>query len=151
MTLGLTVTLMQNHVIRRVDSSTGDVSTLAGCVQDCGAKAGYADGPGSLAKFNVPMSVAFAPDDAWLVVADRDNHVIRKVDLGTLRVSTLAGLQARPAGILWRDGISSEAVFNSPNGVSIDPMPVSQHPKCAKPKCAKHARSTTYICNMQLS
>jgi|GEM_PF-873542 len=86
------------------------VSTLAGSGVD-----GFADGPGSEAQFANPQGMAI--DTAGnLYVADNWNNRIRKITpLG--EVSTLAG---NGEGGLVND-IGSNAEFNSPEGIAIDP------------------------------
>jgi sugar lactone lactonase YvrE len=76
---------VKNHIIRRV-TATGVVTTLAGTA---GAP-GSTDGTGTAARFNNPSGVAL--DGAGNVyVADRNNHVIRKITTeGT--ITTIAGM-----------------------------------------------------------
>lgn len=71
-----------NHKVRTVDPSTGQVSTVAGT-----GKAGLADGPGSAAQLNEPAGVSAAK--GTLYIADTNNSVVRLLDEGTGRVSTL--------------------------------------------------------------
>jgi hypothetical protein len=52
-------------------------------------EAGYRDGPFADAMFREPQGVTLAGD--MLIVADRGNHAIRMVDLGTGSVATMAG------------------------------------------------------------
>lgn len=54
-----------------------------------GGKKGLQDGSLSEARFNSPQGMAFVGED--LYVADTENHVIRKVDLKSSLVSTVAG------------------------------------------------------------
>lgn len=103
-----------NHLIRKI-SNTGLVSTLAGGLG--ATAAGYLDGQGTAAKFNLPRSVAL---DSFgnLYVADRYNNLIRKITTGGL-VSTLAGgVGGTTAG--YADGMDTTATFNNPNGVTVD-------------------------------
>ncbi|MGY5114715.1 NHL domain-containing thioredoxin family protein [Streptomyces sp. 900105755] len=51
---------------------------------------GFADGTGDTAAFNEPQGLALL-DDGSLVVADTVNHALRRLDLVTGEVSTLAG------------------------------------------------------------
>lgn len=89
----------------------GAITILAG-----GDKVGYADGRGGEARFNLPTSVALAPDGS-LYVSDTWNHSIRKVASdGT--VTTLAG--NRQEG--FSDGKGSEAMLNGPQGLAVDPQ-----------------------------
>jgi sugar lactone lactonase YvrE len=77
---------MQNHLIRRVDSRTKTISTIAGT-----GKGGYAgdDGPATTAQFNRPHSIVLHGEN--LYVADIGNHRIRKIDLVSGTVSSIAG------------------------------------------------------------
>lgn len=101
-----------NSVIRQVDPATAVVTTLAGGLPSRGA----VDGLGEDARFFSPR--ALARDAAGnYYVADRDNHLIRKIDpAGT--VSTLAGL-AGQAGA--QDGVGAGARFNQPAGIAVTP------------------------------
>ena len=89
---GWVVVDRNNHAIRRVDGATGMVSTLAG-----GAGRGYSDGVGAEARFNFPCGVALCPGGGAWLVADYNNHRIRRVAAdGT--VTTVAGSGAAAAG-----------------------------------------------------
>jgi len=75
----------ENHRIRRIDPGPRHrVTTLTG------AGEGFVDGPLGSARFSRPTAVAFAPDGA-LMVADQGNGRIRRIDLGSGLVTTLAG------------------------------------------------------------
>jgi hypothetical protein len=52
-------------------------------------EAGFEDGPASEARFREPQGMALVGDS--LFVADRANHAVRRVDLATGRVETVAG------------------------------------------------------------
>jgi len=82
---------MQNHVVRRVAAKTGRISTVAGT-----GKRGYSGdgGPATKATFNRPHSIAL---DAvgGLYIADIGNHRIRRVDLETGIVESIAGSEER--------------------------------------------------------
>ena len=76
-----------SHVVRRVDTKTGIISTVAGI-----AKAGFAGdgGPATEARLAQPHSLAFdAAGD--LYVCDIGNHRIRKIDMKTSTIRTWAG------------------------------------------------------------
>jgi len=97
-----------NHRIRKI-TPAGMVSTIAGT-----GTAGFADGPGSVAKFNQPIDVA-ADHAGNIYVADNLNHRIRKIAAdGT--VSTVAG--DGTAG--FADGNGTTAKFKNPSGIDID-------------------------------
>ncbi len=64
----------QNHCIRKI-TPEGYVSTYAGVP----GTAGFQDGDPAECLFNAPEAVAFNPADGGLYVADRGNHLMRKV------------------------------------------------------------------------
>lgn len=99
-----------NHRIRKVRAD-GTVSTLAGDGQ-----AGFADGSSRSARFNQPYGVTLDATETTLYVADYLNHAIRKIDLTTGEVSTLAG-NGTPGNA---DGLGSNARFNQPYSVRLD-------------------------------
>lgn len=79
---------MKNHVIRRVERSTGIISTFAGI----GGEAGFSGdgGPATQARLKQPHSLAF--DVAGnLYIADIGNHRIRRVDARSGMIETIAG------------------------------------------------------------
>uniref|UniRef100_A0A182JIX7 Thioredoxin-like fold domain-containing protein n=1 Tax=Anopheles atroparvus TaxID=41427 RepID=A0A182JIX7_ANOAO len=55
-----------------------------------GKQSGFVDGSFEKARFNAPQGVAFQGCDV-VFVADNENHAIRRIDLGTRQVSTVAG------------------------------------------------------------
>lgn len=78
---------MQNHVIRRVDATTQVITTIAGT-----GKAGFHGdgGPATRATFNRPHSIAL-DQQGNLYIADIGNHRIRRINLGTGIIETIAG------------------------------------------------------------
>ena len=78
---------MQNHLIRRVDARSGVISTIAGTGQ-----AGYGGdgGPATKAQFRQPHSIAL-DGHGGVYVADIGNHRIRRIDLPTGRIESVAG------------------------------------------------------------
>ncbi|MDR2208969.1 MAG: SMP-30/gluconolactonase/LRE family protein [Azoarcus sp.] len=107
-----------NHLIRKV-TPKGEVSTLAG------SELGFADGDGSVAEFYHPNGIAV--DAAGnLYVADRDNHLVRKIVLQNVEalsapmviVKIFAGGKAYARGSA--DGRGREVLFDSPSGIAID-------------------------------
>lgn len=99
-----------NHTIRRI-TATGVVSTFAGLA----GETGNGDGPGHLARFNLPTALA-VDRDGNVFVADTLNHTIRKITPGG-SVSTLAG-RAGSAGAT--DGVGDAARFSTPQGITVD-------------------------------
>ena len=100
-----------NNTIRKINSSSGQVITLAGSPGQCG----NVDGPGAGAQFASPMGIA-VDNSLNLYVADTGNNTIRKVTSGGV-VSTLAGT---PYINGFMDGPGTGALFNSPSGVAVD-------------------------------
>jgi streptogramin lyase len=99
--------------IRKI-TPAGVVTTLAGA-----SGGGYADGPGSVARFNKPHGVAV--DAAGNVyVADYGNHRIRLVAPDG-RVSTLAGVTDSSGKGGHVDGAGDRAKFNGPIALALDP------------------------------
>lgn len=78
---------MQNHIVRKVNANTGTISTVAGT-----GEPGYGGdgGPATAAKFRQPHSIAL-DGRGGLYVADIGNHRIRRIDLETGIVDTIAG------------------------------------------------------------
>lgn len=84
---------MLNAVVRKVEASTGTISTVAGT----GERGFSGDGgPATEAAFNRPHSIALDGKGS-LFIADIGNHRIRRVDLSTGLVSTFAGTGERAA------------------------------------------------------
>ena len=75
---------------------------------------GYEDGSLTDAKFN-NLDVALGPDGN-VYVADRFNHVIRKIDVSNGTVSTVAGNGSQGSD----DGLNEVSSFNNPMGIILD-------------------------------
>ncbi len=105
-----------NNLIRKVTvtgSGKGNVTTIAGT-----GKAGYTDGVGKQAAFDAPIGLALSPSGKMRYIADRNNRVIRQMDLGTKRVSTLVGRKEIPG---YLEGAArSEARLAWPTFLSTD-------------------------------
>lgn len=105
---------MQNHVVRRVDRETGKISTVAG-----NGEIGFSgdDGPAVDATFHRPHSIQFGPDRN-LYVCDIGNHRIRKIDMHSGIVSTIAGNGKKMAP---EDGARfSTQPINGPRAIDFD-------------------------------
>ena len=107
----LYVTDAMNHTIRKIVISSGEVTTLAGSPGSFGSS----DGVGSTAQFDDPIGIT--TDGTNLYVVDSGNGTIRKINIASGVVTTLAGT----AGILGSaDGVGSLASFFAPEGITTD-------------------------------
>jgi streptogramin lyase len=100
----------EGNAIRKVDSR-GIISSVAGK----GIK-GYRDGTLAEATFNGPKGVR-CDREGNVYVVDTENHSIRKIDLKTGRVSTVAGGRKGPGG---DGGEATRAELARPHGVVVD-------------------------------
>ena len=104
-----------SHRIRKVDAATGMIDTIAGT----GTPGSFGEWyPAIFAQLNYAYGVAV--DSAGNVyIADTDNHSIRRVDITTGTITTVAGmLGARAFG--GDGGLAREAYLSSPHGVAVD-------------------------------
>ena len=108
---GSVLFLAGGHKIRRVEVATGAVTTLAGSGEE-----GDADGVDA-AQFNDPYGVTISPDGSALFVADFWNHKIRRVEVATGAVTTVAGSGEEGD----EDGVGGAAQFACPAGVAVSP------------------------------
>jgi streptogramin lyase len=105
---------LDNQRIRRLDLATKRLTTIAGNGQK-----GYSGdgGPAVDASLNMPHELRFdAHGDIY--VAERDNHVIRKIDMRTGVISTVAGV-GRP-GFGGDGGPGTEAQLRMPHAIVMD-------------------------------
>jgi hypothetical protein len=117
---GITVDLSGNvfvseqngHVVRRITSG-GVVTTLAGTAGTLGST----DATGTAASFNRPFGVV-ADLFGNVYVSDTYNHRIRRITSDGI-VTTLAG-----STVGFNDGTGTNAQFNFPETISIDPLGV---------------------------
>lgn len=97
-----------SHEVRRLNLSTGAVTTFAGAA----GTAGSSDGTGVAARFNSPDGLT--SDGTFLYVTDRGNQLLRKIEIATGVVSTLAGGVGQVGAV---DGPSGTARFRNPQGL----------------------------------
>jgi sugar lactone lactonase YvrE len=99
-----------NHAVRAVRVATGEVATVAGTPSVCGND----DGTLQAATFCDPAGLAF--DRGAVFVADASTQTVRRIDLGTGEVSTLAGEPFARGSV---DGVGRAARFSSPAGLAF--------------------------------
>ena len=105
---------LDNQRIRRLDTRTKRTTTIAGNGQRAYGGDG---GPATAAALNMPHEIQF---DAGgnLYIAERDNHVVRKVAANTGVISTLAGTNV--AGFSGDGGPAGRAQLRQPHSIAID-------------------------------
>jgi sugar lactone lactonase YvrE len=105
---------LDNQRIRRLDLKTNVVTTIAGS----GAKGYRGDGgPATQAALNMPHEIQF--DGAGnLYIAERDSHVIRKVEAKTRVISTVAGTGV--GGFDGDGGPGVKAKLRQPHSIVFD-------------------------------
>lgn len=112
----LTITVMTSSAlmggaIQKALTLAGTVTTFAGSAGNVGST----DSSGTGALFNNPNGIT--TDGTYLYVADNNNHTIRKIELATGAVTTVAGI-AETSGA--EDGTGTKAAFNYPYGITTD-------------------------------
>lgn len=108
-----------NQRIRKVDTDM-KISTFAGSGDEA-----FADGVGTAASFNLPKGsnatpggkLAISPDKTYLVMADTKNNRIRKIDLATAEVTTIAGTGEQ--GYSGDNGPATQAKLYWPSDVAV--------------------------------
>jgi sugar lactone lactonase YvrE len=102
---------LNNQTIRVVDVASRAVTTLAGTA---GAK-GSTDATGAAARFNLPNGLALV--GGTLYVADQANSTVRRVDVASGAVTTLAGAATMRGAT---DGNGAAARFFNPHALVAD-------------------------------
>ena len=106
---------LDNQRIRRLDLSTGATTTIAG-----NGDRGYGGdgGPATAAMLNMPHEIQFdARGDLYIV--ERDNHAVRKVDMRTGIITTVAG--TGEAGFSGDGGPARAARLRAPHSIVFAP------------------------------
>ncbi|MGA1984234.1 MAG: Ig-like domain repeat protein [Acidobacteriaceae bacterium] len=103
-----------NHAVRMVNAATGIIQTIAGI----GGQAGYSGdgGPATQALLSNPDGIAFDGDHT-LYISDTGNNVIRKVNLTTGIITTVAGTGT--AGFSGDGGPATSGQLNNPWGIAL--------------------------------
>jgi DNA-binding beta-propeller fold protein YncE len=98
--------------VKAVGSGRGNTVLIAGSLTP-----GFVNGIGSAARFNAPTGLAMSSDGAYLYVADRDNHAIRRIKLSNKSVTTVAGKGVSG----YRDAAYADAMFSLPEWILFGP------------------------------
>ena len=103
-----------NHRIRKVDASTGVITTVAG---SAALGTGGDGGPATAASLQLPVGLATDPaGDLW--IADAGAHRIRRVDAGTGFIRTVAGAGAE--GFAGDNALATSAFIDTPAGLAVN-------------------------------
>lgn len=120
-----------NDSIRRVDAKTHIITTIAGgcssSAPTCERGFGGDGGPAVKALLAQPVAVALDTEEN-LYIADKGNNRIRRIDLKTGIITTVAGscavneVDVCPSGYTPDGGLATRAVLAEPQGVIVDPF-----------------------------
>ena len=110
----LYITEVANHRVWRQDRRTGDLRVIAGT-----GRKGYSGdgGPATEADLNEPYEIRF---DALgnLFVVEMRNHIVRRIDAQTGRITTVAGTGKE--GFAGDGGPATQAQLKVPHGIVLD-------------------------------
>ena len=103
-----------SHCVRKVDGSTGIITTVAG-----NGAAGYSGdgGPATQASLNGPYDIS-VNSSGDIYIGDYQNSRIRRVDGSTGIITTVAGNGSR--GYSGDGGLATQATLNKPPYVTLD-------------------------------
>jgi len=106
--------LREGNAVYRIDANDHRIHHLAGTGEQ-----GYTGdgGPARLAKLSGPKGISWAPDGS-LYIADTESHTIRRIDLKTGIIQTVAGTGERGDG---PDGDPLTCRLSRPHGILVDP------------------------------
>ena len=109
----LYLALREGNAVYRIGAKDGRIHHVAGT-----GEKGYSGdgGPAKEAKLNGPKGIAYAPGGS-LYIADTESHVIRRIDLKSGTISTVAGTGERGDG---PDGDPLKCRLSRPHGIFAD-------------------------------
>ena len=105
--------LREGNAVYRLDPQGSSMRRIAGT----GLKGYSGDGGATIdASFNGPKGIAYSATDHSLYIVDTENHVIRRLALGSGIIDTILGTGARGDG---PDGRPLSCMLNRPHGVVV--------------------------------
>lgn len=112
----LWVALREGHSVWAVDLKTDIARHVAGT-----GKPGFNGdgGPAAEATFNGPKGIALDSSGRWIVVVDTENQAIRRIDLQTGRIDTLAGTGPRGRGYNGDEQSARKTHWGRPHGICV--------------------------------
>ena len=125
-----------NHVVRKV-SADGLITCIAGTTGTAGS--GGDGGLATHAQFSWPFAVAVT-GDGGLLIADKDNHVVRRVSAGGV-ITRVAGVTGT-AGSGGDDSLATHAQLSWPFAVAVTArrrVPDRRHRQPGGAEGASHA------------
>jgi NHL repeat len=105
---------VRDHRVRMVDLVSGTITTFAGTGE---GGSGGDGGPAARAALLGPRALAFGPTGD-LYICLRNDHKVRKVDMRTRIIQTVAGTGER--GYTGDHGPALQATFNGPKEIAVD-------------------------------
>lgn len=102
-----------SHQIRKIIMSTAAVSNFVGS----SAGSGLTNGVGTTARFNHPQGLCFSPSETYVLLADYDNRMIRKITLSNSAVTLFVGSPVGTSGN--SDGIGTNVLISGPMTITI--------------------------------
>jgi len=111
----LWIALREGHAVWTMDLTSGLLKHIAGT-----GKRGFTGdgGPAKEATFDGPKGIALGADKCVYVV-DTENHAIRKIDLASGQISTIAGLGPQQKGGAGDGGPATSATMDRPHGICV--------------------------------
>ena len=106
-----------NSLIRKVDATTGVITKYAGGGTNAGSDGIGDQGLATAAQLGYPNGLAIDAASN-LYVADTGNQMIRRIDVSTGNISSVAGTGY--IGAVGDGGPATQAQLNAPNDVAVD-------------------------------
>lgn len=101
-----------NHRVRKLDLTTGIITTMAGTT------AGFSGDNGLATAAQLDLPTALAVDANSLYIADTQNYRVRKIAIATGLITTVAGNGTQ--SFSGDGGLATAASIDSPTGLAID-------------------------------